>query len=139
MTDTTPIPDLAPDDGAMFAFEVLGAPFKGVYARSGGALRIEGDLGPLPYSIQARGVRSALRDLVEQSHRHHPVRGSGPESAGLLGAWLEITPARHIQLVAESREPIEDDTALIAALARLGAAIRPHLKQVGALLDRAAA
>lgn len=125
-----------------FAFEVLGAPFKGEYvpapatspkdpatspkATEAGRLRIEGDLGPLPYSIQARGVRAALRDLVDRS-------------AWNREAWLEVTPARHIQLVGETTAPIASDSDLVAALARLAAAARPQLIEAGGLLGQSAA
>jgi len=122
-----------------FAFEVLGAPFKGEYvpapeatseaapgSGAAGRLRIEGDLGPLPYSIQARGVRAALRDLVDRSAWNRET-------------WLEVTPARHIQLVGETTAPIASDTDLVAALARLAAAARPQLIEAGDLLGQSAA
>lgn len=112
------------DDPVHFSFPLKGWQISACLSEAGRTrLALEADLGPLPFTAEAREVRAGLQAIVEAANGH-------------LGPVLRITDGRHIKLDI-SGVPDRPLTAvsLVASVTRLLAPVTPYLDLLAVFLS----
>lgn len=85
-------------------------------------LDLSADLGPLPFTAEARAERADLQAIVDAANAH-------------LGRVLEVTAERRIRLVSGGSVALPlTAVSLIAAVARLLAPVTPYLELLAVFL-----
>jgi hypothetical protein len=119
------------DGPARFDFPLMGWRITACLTEGDAArLELEADLGPMPFTAEARDMRAGLQAIVDAANAH-----VGSAANARVGSVLRVTRDRRIRLeVGGSADRPLTAVSLIATVTRLLAPVTPYLELLAVFL-----